>query len=137
MYNHDTIDAYSAFELGMTVPQSGAGEVACAKSLRLGGVPGRLEIVAKVKDAIAALTATTGTVTFKVYQSSDDGVADAWALVDTIVFTNDADTGVASGTELMKFLPPTDIEAFWDVRAESNDANVIGTMDVFARMVAL
>lgn len=114
-----------------TLPQNTSAD-GNGGSFQLSDTIASVEIVAVANTAIAL--ADTENLTIKLQQSTDNGVADAFADLSTI-FTLTAAGGngaIAAGTELGRAIVPLDAERYIKAVLVSDDAALTGKVDVFA-----
>jgi hypothetical protein len=136
MYGHKLIFESNAFELGMTLPVDET--VLAENGLRVGGQEGLLAVVVVAKTA--CVIGLGHKLTLSLQDSSDDGVADAYAAVAPAVSqvtTFAAETSFAVGDVLTRFLIPMGIDKWAKVSVGTDDANdVEGTIDVALEYLA-
>jgi hypothetical protein len=133
MYNHELKAGDCYYAEAQTVPQNDSAD-GNGGALELSGTNAGIEIVAVVTTALAI--ADTKVFSIVLHESSDNAVADDYAAIQTLyTVTADGATAVVAGTELGRFLLPTDTEKYTKVVLTSDDATMTGAVSVYARYV--
>lgn len=130
MYDHD-LKVYGGYlAKAQTVPQNDSAD-GNGGGQQISGTQGGIEVIAKV-GATALGLADTKVFTIALQQSSDNGVADAYAALHTLyTVTASGATVVAAGTELGRFIIPTNAERYIKAVLTSDDAAMTGTVDIY------
>lgn len=106
-----------------------------SEGLLIGKTQNALEIVGIA--ATEMTVAGTKAISFVVQESSDDGVADAYATIATpYALTSSGGDTIAAGTELFRYSVATDKEIYIRVGFVSTEAGESGEVDVFPVYVA-
>jgi len=120
------------FFKGETVPNNTTSN---SNGLLIGKTQDALEIVCKV--ATALTVADTKAITFNIQESSDDGVADAYATIATpYTLTSSGGDLLAADTELFRYTPSRDKEIYIRVQWVSTETGESGTVDVYPAYVS-
>lgn len=91
---------------------------------------GSLQVIAEVNSQITL--ADTKTLGVKIQQSKDNGVSDAFADLETLYsLTSDGGSVIAAGTELGRFVIPTNAERYIKAVLTTDDAAAAGKVDLY------
>lgn len=113
-----------------TLPQNTSAD-GNGGSFELSDTQASIEVFAVVNSVITL--ANTKVLTVKLQQSSDNGVADDFADLETLyTITSDGGDEIAAGTLLGRFVIPLTAERYIKAVLVSDDAALTGKVDVFA-----
>jgi len=130
MYNHTVKDYDGYLAKDQTVPQNDTAD-GNGGGLKLSGTMGGIEVVAVVGSVKLDL-ADTKVMTIKLQQSSDDGDADAYTDLHTLYTVTAAGaTSVAIGTELGRFVIPSNAETYIKATITNDDIAATGKVEIY------
>lgn len=120
------------FFYGETVPNNTTSN---SNGMLIGKSQASLEIVGVAKTAITV--ADTKAISFEIQTSSDDGDSDAYATIATpYSLTSSGGDTIAAGTELFRYILPTDSEVWARVAFVSTETGESGTVDVYPTYIS-
>jgi hypothetical protein len=134
MYKHDIKDDAGYYCEAQAIPQTTTGEVVAGNggAMQLSQTMGGIELKGVVTTSIVISDGKK--IDVLLYQSSDDGDSDAYALKETLYTKTASGTEtVAANAELFNYVLPSDTERYTKVYLKSTDGDITGAVSVYGR----